>query len=154
MDTDNSRSVDKKETYIAVLMLYLRLAPFIKGLIPPSEELVAQLVKQNDTKDLKELNCEEFKAFVTVLLSNISTRIGIQIFFAFIIIPVISNKLLDLVCVRFSSICKKTGSYLPDGIAFTMVSSVITVLSIPYVLTFIDRLFLSKLKPEKAIKIH
>lgn len=135
-------------------MLYLRLAPFIKGLIPPSEQMVAQLIKQNDARDLKELNVEEFKAFVTVLLSNISSRIGIQVFFAFIIIPVVSNKLLDLLCIKFPTFCKETESYLPDGIAFTIVSAIITVLSVPYILAFIDRLFVSRIKPEeKSIKI-
>ena len=133
-------------------MLYLRLAPFIKGLIPPSEQLVAHLIKQNDTRDLKELNVDEFKAFVTVLLSNISSRIGVQVLLAFVVIPIASNKLLDLLCTRFSNICKETESYLPDGIAFTIVSAIITVLSVPYILALIDRLFLSRVKLEERSK--
>lgn len=58
VDIDNSGTVDDKELYSAVLLVYLKLAKVVKGLTPPTPKQVKELLDQVDSDASGELHKE------------------------------------------------------------------------------------------------
>ena len=86
VDIDNSGSIDKKEAYSMVLLLYLYVAQYttIYGKTVPSVEEIMKLYDKIDVNGDGKLNFEEFESMAIVLFEEVSTRVSTQIFLNYV----------------------------------------------------------------------
>ena len=92
VDIDNSGSIDKKEAYSMVLLLYLYVAQYttIYGKTVPSVEEIMKLYDKIDVNGDGKLNFEEFESMAIVLFEEVSTRVSTQIFSQLCLAPLIA----------------------------------------------------------------
>lgn len=143
VDYDNSNYVSSEEAYIAVLFLYIKLAPFLRGLVPPTLVQVQDLMKTvPHDGDVKQLDVQQFRFFCTVLLANLSGRILLQVVFTFFLTPIITSYLSDLMCGN-TAICSSIDKIpiLPSGIPQTLLATLIAFIVVPWLLGLVDHFF-------------
>jgi len=145
VDYDKNHIVDSKEAYVAVLLLYIKLALFVRGLTPPQQTVVDHLMVTIGADEHKGLDLDQFKAFCTILCADLVGRITIQSIFAFLIVPVVATNAINFGCSKFTDICLfiDRHDYLPSGVPVTIVSTILVMTLVPWVLEKVDNFFAS-----------
>lgn len=94
---DNSGSIDKKEMYSALLLVHLKLATCMgpAACKPPTRKYVNSIFDHLDIDKSGELEREEFACAMTILCSQITSRVFIQWTMVLMIVPFISKMILD-----------------------------------------------------------
>lgn len=97
VDMDNSGSIDKKEMYSALLLVHLKLATCMgpAACKPPTRKYVNSIFDHLDIDKSGELEREEFACAMTILCSQITSRVFIQWTMVLMIVPFISKMILD-----------------------------------------------------------
>lgn len=80
VDLDNNGTVDPKEFYVGVLLLYLKLNTYIT-IKPPSQEFISNLVKVADVDNSGELDFDEFRMVMQLLQEQVLCRALTQLAF-------------------------------------------------------------------------
>lgn len=145
VDFDKNHIVDSKEAYVAVLLLYIKLALFIRGLTPPQQVVVDHLMATVGADEHKGLDMDQFKAFCTILCADLVGRILIQSLFAFLIIPILATNTINYGCSKYTDICAYIDrhDYLPSGVPVTIVSTILVMTVVPWILEKVDNFFVS-----------
>ena len=97
VDIDNSGSIDKKEMYSAILLVHLNLATYMgpAACKPPPRKYVNSIFDNLDVDRSGVLEREEFACAMAILCSQIASRVLIQWSMMLMMIPFISNMILD-----------------------------------------------------------
>ena len=97
IDIDKSGAVDKTEMYTGLLMIHLKLATYAgpAACCPATKEYVDEMFDQLDDDNSGTLNKEEFATLVTILCSQIMSKIGLQISMTIMIVPFLATLLVD-----------------------------------------------------------
>ena len=145
VDYDKNNIVDSKEAYVAVLLLYIKLALFVRGLTPPQQSVVDHLMVTIGADEHKGLDLDQFKAFCTILCADLVGRITIQSIFAFLIVPIVATNTINFGCSKFTDVCVfiDRHDYLPSGVPVTIVSTILVMTFVPWVLGKVDNFFAS-----------
>lgn len=154
VDYDKNHTVDSKEAYVAVLLLYIKLAMFVRGLTPPQQAVVDHLMVTVGADEHKGLDMEQFKAFCTILCADLVGRITVQSIFAFLIVPVVASNTINFGCTKFPDVCTFVDKhdYLPSGVPVTIVSTILVMTVVPWVLEKVDNFFASLKRTDQNIK--
>ena len=144
VDSDKSNSVDVKELYIAILLLYLKLALVVAGLSPPTEAHIMDMLVQYGYSKTSQLDLNDFTNFASILLQNIVTRVVLQAIFVLVVVPMAAAKLMSIFCGNFTHICSK----IPSPLLLTLFSSTIVIILTPYLISTIQWLFLPHTESE------
>lgn len=117
IDTDGSGEIDKKELYAGLIMIHLRLAAYVgpAACRPATKEYVEEIFDHLDKDGSGHLSREEFGAVMAILLSQITSRIALYMVFPIVIIPLISQAIVDwfssgMVWTRERLVSNPTGS--------------------------------------------
>lgn len=78
VDLDSSGTIDGKELYAGVLLLYLKLKSFVK-VKPPSREMVLELMEASDVDHSGALDYSEFEAVMQPLSQQLLVRALLQL---------------------------------------------------------------------------
>ena len=126
MDMDNSGHLSELEVYCGVLMLYTKIIAYCPTAVPPSKEVVFELVKDLDTNKSGSIDEAEFKVMATVctvnlhkscvsfcapgwaesvcgvlslqvLCKNVASRVAVEMAFALIVGPLVASIALWMV---------------------------------------------------------
>jgi len=92
VDIDKSNSLDTNEVYIAVLLLYLKIAGVCKGAIPPDRSDIVDLMEKFDSpKTPGALDYEHYEQFCQFLCSQIAGRVAAQMFMQLALAPLLGR---------------------------------------------------------------
>jgi hypothetical protein len=97
IDTDGSGEIDKKELYAGLILIHLRLAAYVgpAACRPATKEYVEEIFDLLDTDGSGQLSREEFGTVMTLLLSQITSRIVLYMIFPLAIIPLFARFIMD-----------------------------------------------------------
>lgn len=97
IDSDKSGTIDKKELYTGLILIHLNLAAYVgpAACSPASKEYVDQMFDMLDKDRNGSLNKEEFTVLMSILCSQITTRVFIQLSMTILIVPFISEYFVD-----------------------------------------------------------
>ena len=98
VDIDQSGSIDKKELYTGLLLIHLKIASYGAGPAacrPASKEYVDGMFDMLDEDKNGTLNNEEFTTLMTILCSQLTTRIILQLSMTLIIVPIMAQYIVD-----------------------------------------------------------
>ena len=131
IDTDNSGEIDKQELYAGLILIHLRLAAYVgpAACRPATKEYVEEIFDLLDHDGSGQLNRQEFGTVITVLLSQIMTRVCLHLVFPLVIIPLVAQYLLDFMGgitgdERFMTVAESTvNNILPDGLKSAMLAA-------------------------------
>ena len=130
MDLDNTSTVDATELYAAVLLLYVKLAAFVRGLKPPSAAQVKHIMSECDTNGTGELDRDEFTALAMILLESLAGRVMLQAVFAFVLAPVAASLMLRWYCWLYPP--HWVWSYIvPSGVGTTIITTILVSVVVP-----------------------
>merc|ERR1719491_375395 len=97
VDVDKSDDLDCNEVYIAVLLLYLKIAGVCKGAIPPEREKVGELIEKfADKKNKGHLDLANFEIFCQFLCQQIASRVAVQMILQMVVAPLLGLFACDL----------------------------------------------------------
>lgn len=97
VDIDGSGEVGPKELYSGLLLIHLKLAAYVgpAACRPATREYVMQIFTLMDTDDSKSLDREEFGMVMTLLCSQIISRVFVQLGATLLIVPFVAQYVLD-----------------------------------------------------------
>jgi hypothetical protein len=149
VDLDKSNSLDENEVYIAVLLLYLKIAGICKGAVPPTRDDIIDLMTQFESpKSPKQLDYKHFEQFCQYLCSQIAGRVATQMFMQMALAP-----LLGLVVCHFwemlmlayaKDLYEKCTSYVPTEVVVTLFVGIGVSMFVPPLMNFVDWLILNE----------
>ncbi|KAJ1457417.1 hypothetical protein M885DRAFT_514941 [Pelagophyceae sp. CCMP2097] len=135
VDFDKSGRVDVTETYVAVLLFYIKASVLAKGLIPPKIEDVRKLVnKVADPAHAGEIDSDEFVTLCVILFEHLVGRVALQIFFAFFAAPLLAANAVSLY-YRYYVKGTAIAYVFSTSIAAQFVASAILMTALPLALT-------------------
>lgn len=156
VDIDKSNTLDTNEVYIAVLLLYIKIAGVCKGAIPPDRSDIVDLMEKFDSpKTPGALDYEHYEQFCQFLCSQIAGRVVAQMFMQLALAPLLGL----LVCTQWENfmlrfypdLFKVCTSYVPTDVIVTLFVGVGVSLFVPPLMNVIDALILkSAHKPAKG----
>ena len=76
MDIDKSGQLSELEVYCGVLMLYTKIVAYCPTAVPPSKEVVDEMVKDLDANNSGSIDEEEFKVMATVCAATSTAPLG------------------------------------------------------------------------------
>lgn len=93
----NQAPLTKKELYTGLILIHLNLAAYVgpAACSPASKEYVDQMFDMLDKDRNGSLNKEEFTVLMSILCSQITTRVFIQLSMTILIVPFISEYFVD-----------------------------------------------------------
>jgi len=163
IDTDNSGTIDREELYTGLLLIHLKLATYVGPAATKilSRDQVYAIFDTLDTDSSGHLNEKEFIYVMTILCSQIATRIAITMTLTLFIIPYLTKFILLLVptiffyiqatMLRFDvlqaddHILNKFGNYIPASLKLSLGPTVarmgLTMTFIPVALAKLDVFF-------------
>ena len=145
VDLDHTNSVDFKELYAAVLMLYLKVTKIVRGATPPTAQDIQKLMDEVDTSGTGSLDLDGFTTVCFILFENIAGRVALQALFSFIIAPMLATLFIRLYCYVYPPHWM-FGYIIPAGIPSTIITTVIITAVVPYALDLIDEYHVHKAK--------
>ena len=145
VDLDNTNSVDFKELYAAVLMLYLKVTKIVRGATPPTAQDIQKLMDEVDTSGTGSLDLDGFTTVCFILFENIAGRVALQALFSFIIAPMLATLFIRLYCYVYPPHWV-FGYIIPAGIPSTILTTIIITAVVPYALDLIDEYHVHKAK--------
>jgi len=100
IDSDGSGTIDKKELYAGLVLIHLKLAAYVgpAACRPATREYVDEMFDTLDQDQNGSLDREEFRILMTILCSQITSRVFVQLSVALMIVPLISNYVVD--CIK------------------------------------------------------
>lgn len=106
IDSDGSGTIDKKELYAGLILIHLNLAAYVgpAACRPATREYVDEMFDILDQDQNGTLDKEEFKILMTILCSQIASRVFLQLSMALMIVPFISKYLVDLIQITIGYI--------------------------------------------------
>lgn len=149
VDIDKSNSLDANEVYIAVLLLYLKIAGVCKGAVPPDRQDIVDLMAKFDSpKTPGALDYDAFEQFCQFLCSQIAGRVGLQMFMQMALAPLLGL----LVCMQWENfmlkfapdLYKTCTSYVPTDVVVTLFVGIGVSLFVPPLMNVVDALILKK----------
>lgn len=151
VDIDESNSLDANEVYIAVLLLYLKIAGTCKGAIPPDrEDIVALMAKFDSPKCPGSLDYEHFEQFCQFLCSQIAGRVALQMFMQMALAPMLgllaASQWEKLMLAYYPDVYKICVSYVPTDVVVTLCVGVGVSLFVPPLMNLVDYLILKTAK--------
>jgi len=156
IDHDKSGTIGKDEMYTGVLLIHLNLAKYAgySACRPPTRKVVEGIFDKMDDNKSGQIDESEFIEIMVVICSHIATRIALQYFLIFLIVPQIawfmtkglsiatySNARLSTVVSFFQFLIDSFPSFMKDtleSIPGTLISSLLVFAAIPACLDFID----------------
>jgi hypothetical protein len=107
IDSDKSGSIDKKELYTGLIMIHLKLAAYAgpAACRPASKEYVDNMFDTLDQDRNGTLDKEEFTILMTILCSQILSRVILQISMTVVVVPIMSQYLIDFMKDVYGWIC-------------------------------------------------
>mmetsp|Transcript_27810 Transcript_27810/g.34351 ORF Transcript_27810/g.34351 Transcript_27810/m.34351 type:complete len:399 (-) Transcript_27810:197-1393(-) len=99
VDLDNSGAIDKIELYTGLLLIHLNLAAYVGSAAcrPPSKEYVNKMFDTLDKDKTGTLNKDEYLVLMTILCSQITTRIALQLAMTMMVVPLMAQYLIDAI---------------------------------------------------------
>lgn len=140
VDMDKSGTIDNKELYIAILLVYCKLASMVKGLVPPKKKDISMIMKKYNIADDEGLDLEQFTAVMTVLLGNITSRVLLQLSIFFFLIPIFSTLFILLYKWLYNP-SWVMNFLISSGLVTTMLSTLISTFLTPIILQFANQWF-------------
>jgi len=137
VDLDLSDSIDEKELYVAILLLYLQLAKIVRGLVPPSHADVCTILKAADKNGEGVLSLDEFTHVITILLKDIGGRVVIQLVLMFIVIPLLSYFILTVIGFVYKPHWLLV-MLVPEAVPLLVLSTLLSILLLPQLLQRFD----------------
>jgi len=97
IDADGSGEVDEKELYSGLLLIHLKLGSYAgpAACKPVDRERVHQIFLKFDVDGSGSLDRDEFHEVMTVLCSNVFTRVLVQWSLTLMIVPMVAQAILD-----------------------------------------------------------
>ncbi len=107
IDIDKSGTIDRKEIYTGLLLVHLKLAAYVgpAACRPVSKDYLFTMFDLLDTDDSGTLNKEEFTELMTILCSQITTRVFTQLSMTLMIVPFISQYLVEFIKDVYRLVC-------------------------------------------------
>lgn len=146
-DIDKSNSLDANEVYIAVLLLYLKIAGVCKGAIPPDREDIEDLIKKFASPNTPgHLDYEHYLMFCQFLCSQIAGRVTIQMLLQMVVAPLLSLVAAEhwekLMLKYKPDLYKLCTSYVPSEVVVTLFVGIGVSLFVPPLMNLVDKLVL------------
>lgn len=153
MDVNRDGRLDGCELYAAVLLLYLKMAPFVAVAPPPREHMMALLADLDGDHDGK-LDATEFEAFVVWLTAGLLARAALQLTVMLVLGPLLAARLLsaggdgafgdDGIAAAEAWLARWLGQvYVPRGSLTAMLAVATAALLTPLVLRAVDAALLT-----------
>jgi Ca2+-binding EF-hand superfamily protein len=103
IDIDKSGRVDKKELYSGLVLIHLKLAAYLgpAACRPATREYVEEIFEALDEDESGELDKEEFSKVITMLISQMTTRVILQLSMTLVIVPMIAGYVFNCICVGY-----------------------------------------------------
>jgi len=104
IDTNNSGYVNENELYYGLLHIHLHLTKYLGAAAckPPMRSFVIEVFNEMDTDKSGEISKEEFSRIMTFCCCDITSRLTLQWLLALVIIPLISQFIMDILS-RFTN---------------------------------------------------
>jgi len=145
VDLDKTGTVDAKELYAAVLLVYVYCGRVVPGgSYPPTPDDVTNLMEKVSPGQ-KCISKKQFVAVCKILLGNVIGRFLIQFLLALFLFPLVAQIIVTFYnCLYtpglFSALC-------PDGLMSSILSTVLITAFMPKALNIIDIYFVGE-KPK------
>jgi Ca2+-binding EF-hand superfamily protein len=103
IDIDQSGMVDKKELYSGLVLIHLKLAAYLgpAACRPATREYVEEIFEALDEDESGELDKEEFGKVITMLISQMTTRVILQLSMTLVIVPMIAGHVFQFICIGY-----------------------------------------------------
>lgn len=97
VDADKSGNVTLDELYAGLLLIHLKMASYVgaPACEPASKDYVTEMFNLIDTNDGGTLNKEEFTTVVTILYSQVLTRVAIHWLLTLTVVPLIAHQIIE-----------------------------------------------------------
>ena len=98
IDVDKSGRIDKTELYSGLVLIHLQLAAYVgpAACRPASRERVDAMFDILDEDNNGSLEMKEFEVVMSMLCSNILTRVIMQLGVTLMIVPIVAEQFLDV----------------------------------------------------------
>jgi len=137
VDIDNTKLVDVKELYAAVLLVYVYISRLVPGgAYPPTAKDVTDLMHAV-CPGKTDVGPEEFQNICVCLMHNISQRLIFQVILAFLVCPLVASLIVTIWCLIY-----RPGAFwvlLPDGFMPSVIASLLLMYILPKTLNYIDK---------------
>jgi len=127
IDTDKSGSVDEKELYSGLLLIHLKLGSLAgpAACRPLDRQQCSAVFEMMDVDDSGSLDKKEFEEVMMVLFSNVLLRVLILWSMTIMIVPLISQRMLDAIyrlCSAFAALVQNLDerSWIADRIELAL----------------------------------
>jgi len=104
IDTNSSGYVDENELYYGLLLIHLHLTKYLGAAACklPMRGFVIEVFNEMDTDKSGEISKEEFSKIITYFCCDITSRLSLQCLLALVIIPLITQFIIDILS-RFTN---------------------------------------------------
>lgn len=148
VDIDDTKTIDVKELYAAVLLVYVYISRLVPGgAYPPTAQDVTELMHAVCPGEI-EVGHEQFQAICVVLMGNISQRLIFQVILAFLVCPFLGSLIVTIWCL-FHTPSGILPALIPDGFMPSVFASLILMLILPKTLNYIDKRTVQSVTAEK-----
>lgn len=151
VDNDKSNTLDTDEIYVAVLLLYLKIAGVCKGAIPPEREKVQELIdKFADPKNKGHLDFDHFEMFCQFLCQQIAGRVAVQMILQMVVAPLLGLLACDIWEKFMMKVAPATykwcTSKVPAEVVVTLFVGIGVSMFVPPLMQLIDKTILKDAK--------
>jgi len=137
VDIDNTKLVDTKELYAAVLLVYVYISRLVPGgAYPPTAQDVTDLMHAV-CPGKEEVGQDEFRSICICLLHNISQRLMFQVILAFLVCPMLGSLIVTVYCLIWTP--SSFWTIIPDGFMPSVIASLLLMYVLPKTLEYIDK---------------